>query len=108
MSTTAPATAPAPVPVPMQTEPAKSKTTISDWEEFDGRVRDLCAKNPLTARCVVKFRNKENVVVLKIMAGSEVVKYKTKNPEDIGKIEDFNTFFLGFAAGLKEEEGNVI
>ncbi len=98
-------TAPVPAPMPMATGPSKPKTTIKDWEEFESKARDLCTKNPTTVRCVVKFRNKENVAVLKLMAGSQVVKFKTMNPEDIGKIEDFNMFFLSFAAGVKEEEG---
>eukprot|EP00826_Nyctotherus_ovalis_P030068 TRINITY_DN2387_c0_g1_i9.p4 TRINITY_DN2387_c0_g1~~TRINITY_DN2387_c0_g1_i9.p4 ORF type:complete len:100 (-),score=22.75 TRINITY_DN2387_c0_g1_i9:159-458(-) len=85
----------------------ENKVRASTWEDFTAKARDFCANYP-DARYVVKFRNKENVAVLKLAAGSEVLKYRTTSSEDTGKIEEFNKFFLSLASGIKEEKGRSL
>ena len=41
------------------------------------------------------------------MTFDKVVKYKTFKPEDLAKIEEFNTFFLFYAASLGEDESGI-
>lgn len=57
---------------------------------------------------MVKMRNKENMAVLKVSAGSQVVKYKTFNQEDLTKLEEFSSYFLFYAAGMKDEEISTV
>eukprot|EP00826_Nyctotherus_ovalis_P012114 TRINITY_DN1316_c0_g1_i3.p1 TRINITY_DN1316_c0_g1~~TRINITY_DN1316_c0_g1_i3.p1 ORF type:complete len:147 (+),score=8.05 TRINITY_DN1316_c0_g1_i3:64-441(+) len=89
----------------MEVAPMETKHAAMTWEDFKVQAQDLCAKNPTTTRYVVKFRNKENMAVVKVVSGSAVIKYKTARSEDAGKIEEFNRFFLAFASNRKPEKG---
>ena len=84
----------------------EAKKKANTWEEFNTNAQEFCVQNP-GARYVLKFRNKENVAVLKLVSGSKVLKYKTTSAEDTIKIEDFNKFFLNFASGTKEDKSNT-
>lgn len=46
--------------------------TIKEWEEFLTKAKEICSKYPEKVRCIIKYRNKENMAVIKVVAKSEV------------------------------------
>ncbi|KAL6626005.1 signal recognition particle, SRP9/SRP14 subunit [Neocallimastix californiae] len=67
---------------------------IDDWDTFKKAVEELYMASPLKTRYLVKYRNVDTKLVLKVTDGPTCIKYKTEYASDIKKLEKLNRSLL--------------
>jgi len=72
---------------------------ITNFEEFQEACEKLYLQNPKKVRYVVKYRNKDSKIVLKVTNDQVCIKYKTDQSGDIKKVEKFNNLLFRLMTG---------
>ncbi|KAG4083302.1 signal recognition particle, SRP9/SRP14 subunit [Neocallimastix lanati (nom. inval.)] len=67
---------------------------IDDWDTFKKAVEELYMESPLKTRYLIKYRNVDTKLVLKVTDGPTCIKYKTEYASDIKKLEKLNRSLL--------------
>ncbi|ORX49363.1 signal recognition particle, SRP9/SRP14 subunit [Piromyces finnis] len=67
---------------------------IDDWDTFKKAVEELYMASPFKTRYLVKYRNVDTKLVLKVTDGPTCIKYKTEYASDIKKMEKLNRSLL--------------
>ncbi|KAK6182775.1 hypothetical protein SNE40_010385 [Patella caerulea] len=62
-------------------------TYLKTWEEFSKAVERLYINDPIKCRFVMKYRNVDGLLVLKVTDNRVCVQYKTEHNQDVKKME---------------------
>ncbi|GAB2270812.1 Signal recognition particle protein [Dionaea muscipula] len=71
---------------------------IAVWDEFVERSVQLFRSDPQSTRYVIKYRNCDGKLVLKVTDNKECLKFKTDQAQDAKKMEKLNNIFFGLMA----------
>ncbi|KAJ4459664.1 putative signal recognition particle 9 kDa protein [Paratrimastix pyriformis] len=72
---------------------------FENWDEFMDEAEKLVVANPSGTRYVVKYRNKDGKLVLKVTDDQACLKYRTDQLQDVKKIERLTNLFLRVTTG---------
>ncbi|XP_065055939.1 signal recognition particle 9 kDa protein-like [Rhopilema esculentum] len=67
---------------------------VESWEDFAKRAELLYLNNPDKIRFVVKYRNCDGNLVLKITDDKVCLKYRTEHAQDVKKLEKLNSVLM--------------
>eukprot|EP00794_Sanderia_malayensis_P011303 gene11303-12485_t len=67
---------------------------IDSWDEFAKRSEVLYMNNPNKVRFVVKYRNCDGKLVLKVTDDKVCLKYRTEHSQDLKKLEKLNSILM--------------
>ncbi|ESP04122.1 hypothetical protein LOTGIDRAFT_205019 [Lottia gigantea] len=62
-------------------------TYIKSWDEFAKAVERVYVNNPLKCRFVMKYRNVDGLLTMKITDDHVCLQYKTEHNQDVKKLE---------------------
>ncbi|KAG6725460.1 hypothetical protein I3842_02G033200 [Carya illinoinensis] len=71
---------------------------ITSWDEFVERSVQLFRADPDSTRYVMKYRNCDGKLVLKVTDNRECLKFKTDQAQDAKKMEKLNNIFFTLMA----------
>ncbi|GAB6024458.1 Signal recognition particle protein [Chamberlinius hualienensis] len=66
----------------------------SSWDEFYKAAEKLYLNDPMKVRFVVKYRNCDKYVSLKVTDDVACLQYKTEYQQDLKKIEKLSTLLM--------------
>jgi len=76
---------------------------FDDWDSFKKAAEELYMASPLKTRYLVKYRNVDTKLVLKVTDGPTCIKYKTEYASDIKKMEKLNRSLLKKMLNTKKD-----
>lgn len=71
-----------------------SSPYIESWDEFAKKSEALYVKNPNKVRFVVKYRNCDGKLILKVTDNIVCLKYRTEHAQDLKKLEKLNSVLM--------------
>eukprot|EP00871_Galdieria_phlegrea_P003634 jgi/Galph1/4271/GphlegSOOS_G2945.1 len=74
---------------------------LQEWDAFITSVEALFTINPHKTRYSIKYKRKENQVVLKVTDDKECFQYVINQRSELKKLETFNAWFLSRTSALK-------
>eukprot|EP01102_Stenamoeba_stenopodia_P005752 TRINITY_DN16482_c0_g1_i1.p1 TRINITY_DN16482_c0_g1~~TRINITY_DN16482_c0_g1_i1.p1 ORF type:complete len:104 (-),score=34.00 TRINITY_DN16482_c0_g1_i1:123-434(-) len=83
---------------------------IKSWDDFYAAAEKLYLSNPLKTRYVIKYRNVDRALVLKVTDDQVCVKFKTDQAQDAKKMEKLNNLFMKYMTSkeiVKIEEPTI-
>ncbi|KAF3436205.1 hypothetical protein FNV43_RR23297 [Rhamnella rubrinervis] len=81
---------------------------IRSWDDFVERSVQLFRAAPETTRYVVKYRNCDGKLVLKVTDNKECLKFKTDQAQDAKKMEKLNNIFFALMARGPEADTSEV
>ncbi|KAK1373091.1 hypothetical protein DCAR_0314184 [Daucus carota subsp. sativus] len=81
---------------------------ITSWDDFVERSVQLFRAHPDKTRYVMKYRNCDGKLVLKVTDDKECLKFKTDQAQDAKKMEKLNNIFFTLMARGPEVDFNEV
>ncbi|KAH6797931.1 Signal recognition particle [Perilla frutescens var. hirtella] len=77
---------------------------IVSWDDFLEKSLQLFRSNPQKTRYVMKYRNCDGKLVMKVTDDKECIKFKTDQAQDAKKMEKLNNMFFALMANGPEAD----
>lgn len=81
-----------------------SKSYIHKWDHFFESSVELLLNNPFKTRLTMKYKNKNNIAILKVTDNSTVYMYKATEENDLKKIDALFKVAAQILSNVEEEE----